>query len=112
MSDTKQHSSVASPADISIVGLNKDKTRKTEGSDTTVQLKTLEVKMIQLPGARWQFYHDKLNQWQWRKFVVNKVVGVSSDSFYSRQACVNDARKRGYIGPMVFSKKSRANTLA
>jgi uncharacterized protein YegP (UPF0339 family) len=47
---------------------------------------------------RWQFYKDKLGQWQWRKFLANKVVAVSSDGFYSRQACINNARTRGYIG--------------
>lgn len=52
-----------------------------------------------LLANRWMFYKDKGNQWQWRKFEVNKVVAVSADGFYSRQACVNDARKRGYVGP-------------
>lgn len=47
---------------------------------------------------RWQFYKDKIGQWQWRKFEANKVVAVSSDGFYSRQACVNNARTRGYVG--------------
>ena len=47
---------------------------------------------------RWQFYKDKLGQWQWRKFESNKVVAVSSDGYFSRQACVNNARTRGYIG--------------
>lgn len=67
--------------------------------------------MIQISDDRWEFYQDKINQWQWRKFVANKVVAVSADSSYSRQACVNDARKRGYIGPIVSPKKPRTNTL-
>ncbi|MBI4546919.1 MAG: DUF1508 domain-containing protein [Ignavibacteriae bacterium] len=62
--------------------------------------------MIQLSDYRWEFYQDKINQWQWRKFVANKVVAVSSDSYYSRQACVNDARKRGYVGPIVRSPRA------
>jgi hypothetical protein len=47
---------------------------------------------------RWEFYKDRFDQWQWRKFESNKVVAVSADAFYSRQACVNNARTRGYIG--------------
>ncbi|MBI1804806.1 MAG: hypothetical protein HY033_13370 [Ignavibacteriae bacterium] len=38
MSDTQQHSSAASTAEIRIVGLNTDKTRKTEKSDTLYQV--------------------------------------------------------------------------
>jgi hypothetical protein len=67
--------------------------------------------MIRHSDERWEFYQDKINEWLWRKFVSNKVVAVSSDSSYSRQACVNDARKRGYVGPTVIPKKSRAKTL-
>ena len=47
---------------------------------------------------RWVFYKDRFDQWQWRKFEANKVVAVSADGFYSRQACVSNARTRGYIG--------------
>ena len=47
---------------------------------------------------RWQLYRDKSNQWQWRKFENNKVVAVSGDGFYSRQACANNAREKGYVG--------------
>jgi len=47
---------------------------------------------------RWEFYRDNSNQWQWRKFEHNKVVAVSADGFSSRQACANDARRKGYIG--------------
>jgi uncharacterized protein YegP (UPF0339 family) len=49
-----------------------------------------------LLSDRWQFYKDKLGQWQWRKFVTNKVVAVSSDGFNSRQACIINAKTRGY----------------
>ena len=59
-----------------------------------------------LLANRWMFYKDKGNQWQWRKFEVNKVVAVSADGFYSRQACVNDARKRGYVGPPRSTQES------
>ena len=52
--------------------------------------------MIQL-SDRWQFYKDRLGQWQWRRFQANKVVSVSSDGFRSRQACVKDAMLRGYV---------------
>ncbi|MBI1804955.1 MAG: DUF1508 domain-containing protein [Ignavibacteriae bacterium] len=51
--------------------------------------------MIQL-SDRWEFYKDRFSEWQWRKFESNKVVAVSADGFYSRQACVNNARQRGY----------------
>ena len=47
---------------------------------------------------RWELYRDKSNQWQWRKFENNKVVAVSGDGFYSRRACANDAKQRGYEG--------------
>ncbi len=47
---------------------------------------------------RWEFYKDRIGQWQWRKFRSKKVVAVSSDGFYTRQACVTDARRRGYVG--------------
>lgn len=53
--------------------------------------------MMQQPD-RWQFYKDTIGQWQWRKFESNKVVAVSGNGFYSRQACVNNARTRGYVG--------------
>ena len=51
-----------------------------------------------LQAERWEFYKDRFDQWQWRKFEGNKVVAVSGDGFFSRQACVNNARTRGYIG--------------
>lgn len=50
------------------------------------------------PEDRWEFYKDQNRQWQWRKFVKDKVVAVSGSGFYSRTACVNDARRRGYHG--------------
>ena len=48
---------------------------------------------------RWQFYKDRMGQWQWRKFRVNKVVAVSADGFYSRKVCVTNAMTRGYVVP-------------
>ena len=47
---------------------------------------------------RWEFYKDRSDRWQWRKFAEKKVVAVSGDVFYSKQACVNNARVRGYSG--------------
>ena len=55
-----------------------------------------------LLSDRWEFYKDKLGQWQWRKYEANKVVAVSADGFCSRQACVNDARTRGYVTSKVL----------
>ena len=52
-----------------------------------------------LLSNRWQFYKDKMGQWQWRKFLSTKVVAVSADGFPSRKACVNDAMTRGYVVP-------------
>ena len=52
--------------------------------------------MISVPD-RWQFYKDKPGLWQWRKFAANRVVAVSYDGFFSRQACINDAKTRGYV---------------
>ena len=52
-----------------------------------------------LTTQRWQFYKDKMGLWQWRKFVANKVISVSAESFQSRKACVNDAKTRGYVVP-------------
>jgi len=64
--------------------------------------------MIERSENRWQFYQARSHQWQWRKFEVNKIVAVSSDGHYSRQACIDDAKKRGYVEPGVFPKKSIA----
>jgi hypothetical protein len=63
------------------------------------------IRKIKLPvftptPDRWQFYRDSVNQWQWRKFVRDKVIIVSADGFGSRQACVNNARTRGYVIPI------------
>lgn len=44
----------------------------------------------------WQFYKDDVGQWQWRKFQNKKVITVSTDSFRTRKACVDDAKTRGY----------------
>ena len=55
---------------------------------------------------RWQFYKDKIGQWQWRKFEAKKVVAVSADGFYSRQACINNAKTKGYAGPPALSQKT------
>jgi uncharacterized protein YegP (UPF0339 family) len=46
---------------------------------------------------QWKFYKDTNGQWQWRKFENKKVVAVSLDGFLSRQACIKNARIRGYI---------------
>jgi len=46
----------------------------------------------------WEFYLDRNNMWQWRKFVEKKVVAVSGDGFWSRAACMNDARRSGFCG--------------
>jgi len=54
--------------------------------------------MADLPPDRWEFYKDRTDQWQWRKFAEKKVVAVSGDGFFSKQACVNNARDRGYSG--------------
>jgi len=54
--------------------------------------------MIQL-ADEWKFYLDKNNQWQWRKFIANKVVAVSSDGFPSRKDCLWNAGQRGYVAP-------------
>jgi len=51
-----------------------------------------------LPPDRWEFYKDRTDQWQWRKFAEKKVVAVSGDGFFSRQACVKNAQGRGYSG--------------
>lgn len=51
--------------------------------------------MIQVSN-RWEFYKDRLGEWQWRKFEANKVVAVSAIGFYSRQACIINASQRGY----------------
>jgi uncharacterized protein YegP (UPF0339 family) len=50
-----------------------------------------------LLADRWQFYKDRIGQWQWRKFIANKVVAVSSDGFQSRQSCITNAKTRGYV---------------
>jgi hypothetical protein len=52
--------------------------------------------MIQL-DSEWSFYQDKNGQWQWRKFVANKVVAVSFEGFSSRKDCVSNAGKKGYL---------------
>jgi hypothetical protein len=46
---------------------------------------------------RWEFYKDRHGQWQWRKFRNEKVVAVSSDGFTTRDECLSDAKRRGYI---------------
>ncbi len=51
-----------------------------------------------LPPHRWEFYKDGTDRWQWRKFEERKVVAVSGDGFPSRQACVINAKTRGYPG--------------
>jgi uncharacterized protein YegP (UPF0339 family) len=56
-----------------------------------------------LLSHHWQFYKDKYGQWQWRKYVAKKVVAVSAEGFRSHKACVDDAKKRGYIIPEKFS---------
>jgi uncharacterized protein YegP (UPF0339 family) len=55
--------------------------------------------MIRL-ADEWVFYQDKNGQWQWRKFVANKIVAVSFDGFPSRKKCVHNAIERGYISPL------------
>ena len=67
--------------------------------------------MIQ-PSDRWQFYKDKIGQWQWRKIEANKVVAVSADGFNSRPACIKNARTRGYVDPrpIIFSPQARRKT--
>jgi len=52
-----------------------------------------------LLADRWQFYKDKLGQWQWRKFENNKVVAVSPDGFSTRKECVLHAMTKGCPGP-------------
>jgi uncharacterized protein YegP (UPF0339 family) len=54
--------------------------------------------MIRL-ADEWKFYQDKNGQWQWRKYIANKVVAVSFDSFPSRKECIGNAGKRGYVAP-------------
>ncbi len=66
--------------------------------------------MIQL-ADRWEFYKDRLGEWQWRKFEANKVVAVSADGFYSRQACVNNARQRGYEPVVSIRPRNQRQTM-
>jgi uncharacterized protein YegP (UPF0339 family) len=51
------------------------------------------------PVNQWKFYQDRNGQWQWRKFVANKVVAVSLDGFSSRRDCIWNAVERGYLAP-------------
>ncbi len=44
----------------------------------------------------WEFYLDRNDMWQWRKYFEKKVVAVSGDGFWSRAECMNDARRSGY----------------
>lgn len=68
--------------------------------------------MIEQSDDRWEFYEDKMSQWQWRKFVANKVVAVSAYSYFTRQACVVDARTRGFVGsPTQGVKKSQSHAV-
>ena len=55
-----------------------------------------DKKMIQL-SDQWKFYQDKDGQWQWRKFIANKVVAVSFDGFPSRKECIWNAGQRGFV---------------
>lgn len=57
-----------------------------------------DKKMIQL-SDQWKFYQDKDGQWQWRKFIANKVVAVSFDGFPSRKECIWNAGQRGFVAP-------------
>lgn len=49
---------------------------------------------------RWEFYKDNANKWRWRKVSTanGKIVGLSPESFSSRQNAVNNARIMGYTG--------------
>lgn len=48
----------------------------------------------------WKFYQDKNGQWQWRKYVANRVVAVSPDGFPTRRESVKNAALRGYLVPV------------
>jgi hypothetical protein len=61
-------------------------------------LKTTADSPVRPPPDRWDFYKDRFDQWQWRKYQEWKVVAVSGDGFYSKEACITNARGRGYGG--------------
>lgn len=48
---------------------------------------------------KWEFYLDASSKWRWRRIASNgKIVGAASEGFSSRQACVENARRNGYMG--------------
>jgi uncharacterized protein YegP (UPF0339 family) len=48
---------------------------------------------------RWMFYQDNLGQWRWRRTAINgRVVGASTEGYWNRQDCVDNAKRNGYPG--------------
>ena len=51
---------------------------------------------------RWFIYQDVANLWKWARIdVLGTVLASSGASFATREECVDDARRSGYIEPSV-----------
>lgn len=45
-------------------------------------------------GDRWEIYNS--GGWRWRRVATNgRIVGASSESYSSRSACEDNARRNG-----------------
>jgi uncharacterized protein YegP (UPF0339 family) len=48
---------------------------------------------------KWEIYQDISGGWRWRRTASNgRIVGASSQSYSTRQACVENAKRNGYTG--------------
>ena len=48
---------------------------------------------------RWFFYQDGCGSWKWARLdIFGTVLDHSGSAFPSREACVDDAARRGYRG--------------
>lgn len=48
---------------------------------------------------KWEIYQDATGKWRWRRTAPNgRIVAASTESYNTRQACVENAKRNGYTG--------------
>jgi uncharacterized protein YegP (UPF0339 family) len=48
---------------------------------------------------KWEFYQDNQGFWRWRRVASNgRIVGGSTEGYYNKLDCINNAKRNGYAG--------------
>ncbi len=55
--------------------------------------------MLREKKDKWDFYQNTKGEWLWKRTAPNgRSLGTSAKGFMTKEMCIENARKFGYIG--------------